>query len=226
MWEKPIYRLKAKNGRYVNIDVTTSCAPGLKPNEVFIKIIKFFKRKNIETILDFGAGSLRHTFPLLKSGFKVCAVEFKEQFQRPYCKKALRRAHRSANFSALIFPDQFIKDKRKFDAVILSFVMPTMPIPKERIALLKLLKKKLKRDSVIFWMSQYGKYGNALKETNMVGDGWYLNPTRTLHSFYTEFKNDEIDKVLKEIKHERILSPSKRGNDQFRLYSRGIIKWP
>jgi len=84
MWEKPIYKIKAINGNIITIDVTASCAPGLKPNEVFKKIIPFFKRKNIETILDFGAGSLRHTFPLLKSGFKVCAVEFKEQFQRPY----------------------------------------------------------------------------------------------------------------------------------------------
>jgi hypothetical protein len=226
MWEKPIYRLKAKNGKYVYIDVTTSCSPGLKCNEVFKKVVQFFKRHNIETILDFGAGSLRHTFPLLKSGFRVCAVEFKEQLQRPYCKKALKRAQKSANFSALIFPDQFIKDNRKFDAAILSFVVPTMPITKERKALFKLIKKKLKRDSVIFWMSQYGKYGIALKETNRVSDGWYLNPSRNMHSFYTEFKNDEIDRMLKEIKYKRILSPSKRGNDQFRLYSKGIIKWP
>jgi hypothetical protein len=226
MWEKPIYRLKSKRGNFVDIDVTTSCAPGLKPNEVFDKIIKFFKRKNVETVLDFGAGSLRHTFPLLRNGFKVCAVEFKEQFQRPHCKKALRRAGRSANFSALVFPDQFIKDKRKFDAAILSFVVPTMPIPKERKALLKLIRKRLKRNSVIFWMSQFGKYGQALRGTNRVSDGWYLNPNRSMHSFYTEFKNDEIDRMLKGIKFNRILSPTKRGNDQFRLYSRGDIKWP
>jgi hypothetical protein len=226
MWETPIYKLPDNHRKIVNIDVTTSCAPGLEPNEVLEKVIKFFKRHNIETILDFGAGTLRHTFPLLRNGFKVCAVEFKEQFQRPQGKKALKRAQRSPNFSALVFPDQFIKDKRSFDAVILSFVVPTMPLPGERKALLRLIKKKLKRDSVIFWMSQYGKYGNILKDSNKVSDGWYLNPKRAMHSFYTEFKNDDIDNMLKAIKYRRILSPSKRGNDQFRLYSKGIIKWP
>lgn len=104
--------------------------------------------------------------------------------------------------------------------------MPTMPLPEERKALLGLIKKKLKKDSVIFWMSQYGKYGNSLKANNRVNDGWFLNPARSMHSFYTEFKNDEIDKMLDRINFKRILSPSNRGNDQFRLYSKGFIKWP
>lgn len=225
MWQTPFYKLRDKSGEWITIDVTTSCGPGLEPNEVFKKIISFFKRRNIETVLDFGAGTLRHTFPLLKSGFKVCAVEFKEQFERPVGKKALKRAQRSPNFSALVFPEQFVKDKRTFDAAILSFVVPTMPLPDERKALLKLIKKKLKKNSVIFWMSQFGKYAKVQRDSNRISDGWYLNPNREMHSFYTELKNEEIDKMLKKISYRRIQSPSKRGNDQFRMYSRGSIKW-
>jgi len=76
MWKTPIYRLKAKSGEYITIDVTASCAPGLKPNKVIKEIAQFFKRHRVEAVLDFGAGSLPHTFPLLRRGFKVCAVEF------------------------------------------------------------------------------------------------------------------------------------------------------
>ncbi len=226
MWETPIYKLKAENGKYIFIDVTTSCAPGLRPNKAISEIANFLKRKKVDRILDFGAGSLRHTFPLLRRGFQVFAVEFKEQFEKPSCQKALKKAKRSANFSALIFPDGFVKTRYKFDAAILAFVLPTMPKADERRKLLKIIKKKLKRRSFIFWMSQYGKYGNALKESNKVKDGWYLNPKRTKHSFYTEFRNAEIDEMLKQIGFERIRVLSERGNDQFRLYSRGGGTWP
>ena len=227
MWETPVYKLKAKNGKYIFIDVTASCAPGLKPNKVIKEVARFFKENKLEKILDFGAGSLRHTRPLLRRGFQVCAVDFKEQFQKPSCKKAYKLAKRSPNFSALIFPDEFIKDKHKFDAAILSFVVPTMPIPEERKELLRLINDKLKKKSLVFWMSQFGKYRKVQKEANKVNDGWYLNPKRKNHSFYTEFSNETIDKMLEKIDFERIRSPSERGNDQFRLYSKkGIIKWP
>ena len=226
-WDNPIYTLRAHNGKVIKVDVTTSCGPGLKPNRVFSEtIIPFLKSKGIETILDFGAGSLRHTLPLLKRGFKVWAVEFAEQFKRPFCQKALAHARRSANFSALIFPGEFERNKRKFDAALLSFVVPTMPIPKERTDLLGMINDRLKRDSILFWMSQYGKYGNALNNDNRVNDGWYLPQTKDTYSFYTEFKNDQIDTMLSQIHFRKIRIPSESGHDQFRLYSKGAIKWP
>jgi len=227
MWKTPIYKLQAKNGEIISIDVTSSCAPGLKANKVIKDIVEFFKKNELETILDFGAGALRHTFPLLSRSLKVCAVEFEKQFERKSCKKALKRAKRSANFSALIFPNGFIEDKRKFDAAILSFVLPTMPIPLERDVLIRLISDKLKEKSIILWMSQFGKYDNVKKDSNQVNDGWYLNPSRTHKSFYTEFTNEKIDDMMKAINFIRIRSLSDRGTDQFRVFSRnGEIKWP
>ena len=67
-------------------------------------------------------------------------------------------------------------------------------------------------------MSQYGKMSNSLGPANRVKDGWFLNPNRKYHSFYTEFTNEEIDEMFKKIKYERIRSPSERGSDQFRAY--------
>ena len=48
MWEKPSYKLKAKNGKYIFINVATSGAPGSEPNKVIIEIINFFKREKVE----------------------------------------------------------------------------------------------------------------------------------------------------------------------------------
>ncbi len=226
MWQNPIYRLKTNEGVYIFVDVTTSCCPGLGPNMVIWKIAEFFKSKGVVSILDFGAGALRHTFPLLDMGFQVCAVEFKEQFERKACRLALNKAKKSPDFSALIFPDEFIKSKHKFDAALLTFVITTMPRADERRKLLKFLKKRLKANSFIFWMSQYGKYEQIKRLENQVKDGWYLHPERKNHSFYTEFNNSKIDDMLNRIGYRRIHVFSQRGNDQFRLYSRGAGKWP
>ena len=68
------------------------------------KLIPLFKARKVHRILDFGAGALRHCFPLLEAGFEVCAVEFQEGFARPTCQKALEEAQKYGNFSALIWP--------------------------------------------------------------------------------------------------------------------------
>src|SRR5437667_10433899 len=99
IWQKPLYQLTTKNGKKIVIDVTSSVSPGLPPNKVIDTLIPFFQQKNVERIIDFGAGSLRHTFPLLDAGFQVCAVEFQENFDRPVCAKALAEAKQHSNFS-------------------------------------------------------------------------------------------------------------------------------
>jgi hypothetical protein len=93
LWSKPIYEF-SKGGKKIIIDVTTSVSPGLAPNKVVTDLVPFFERQNVERILDFGAGALRHTFPLLDAGLQVCAVEFEECFARPICSKALADARK------------------------------------------------------------------------------------------------------------------------------------
>jgi len=92
LWNSPLYTLIAKNGKKVIIDVTSSVSAGLRPSKVIFQMIDFFKEKGVERIVDFGAGSLRHTFPLLKAGFIVCAVEFKEQFMEHTVFKITKRS--------------------------------------------------------------------------------------------------------------------------------------
>lgn len=219
MLEKPFYKLKNKNGKYIYIDITTSCASQLKANNALYKAIEIFKKKNVESILDFGAGCLRHVFPLLEKGFRVYAVEFKNQFEKANFKKKLESAQRSKNFSLLIFPNPFIYDTTKFDAVILAFVLQIMPQPKERKELLKIIKSKMNENGLILWMSQYGKYKHVQKEENKVKDGWYFNPKRKYRSFYTEFKNGQIDQFFERINFELYKKiPGNSGHDQFRIY--------
>ena len=227
LWERPIYKMLAKARReYIKIDVTKSCSPGLRPSQSIHDVADFFERKKVKSILDVGAGALRHSLPLLERDFQIYAVEYEEQYNKPACLEALQKAQNNANFTSLEFPKDFISlPKRRFDAALLCFVIPSMPRPKERVRLLNLVSEKLKQNSYIYWMSQYGKYGDRIGDHNAVGDGWFLNPKHTNQSFYTEFKTAEIDKMLARIDFKLIRFLGKSGHDQFRLFARGGGSW-
>jgi len=132
-WSSPIYKLKAKSGKNIIIDVTKSISAGLGPHEVVeTDLIHICKYKKVKRILDFGAGVFRHTISLLKHDFEVCAVEFKEAFQTGIGSEKFRQIEDNPYFTSLIWPREFKKDKTEFDLALLSFVLQTIPISKER----------------------------------------------------------------------------------------------
>jgi len=225
LWLSPVYQLVAKNGKRITVDVTSSVSAGLPPNKLFEStLVKFFRGKGVEKIVDFGAGALRHTFPLLKAGFQVCAVEFEETFKRPTCAEAMSKAEGHPNFSKLIWPRDFRKDDREFDAALLCYVLQTMPLKEERSMVLKLLRKKLRRDSYLLWMSRYGQTGSIPRE-QIVKDGYFMWPERDSHSFYTEFCTEDTHKMFEDQGFRKLRSLSERGTDQVYLYGKGGSTW-
>jgi len=225
VWSTPVYHLIAKTGKRVAIDVTTSVSAGLPPNKLLHDtLIKFFRSKGVESIVDFGAGALRHTFPLLDAGFQVCAVEFEEQFKKPICTEAIRKAEQHANFCKLIWPSDFRKDNRRFDAALLCYVLQTMPLQEERKLVLKLIKNKLRDGSYLLLMSRYGQISGIPREQS-VKDGFFMWPDRAAHSFYTEFTTEETHEMIGDYGFRRLRSLSERGTDQVFLYGKGGSTW-
>lgn len=225
LWKSPYYNLKDNTGTRRIIDVTSSIGFNLGPKSVFYdEIIPFFQRKGVKSILDFGAGALRHTFPFIDEGYTVCSVEFKEAFDRPVAKTALEKAKENPNFSALIWPNEFRVDKRKFDAAILSYVIQTMPKPVEREAVIREIFRKLKRVSYLIYLSRYGEARN-LPESQRVSDGYFMNPKRSVHSFYRDFTSEETHELFKKHKLEHIRSLSKGGSEQVFIYMKGNGGW-
>jgi len=225
IWASPIYPLKSATGKQITIDVTTSVSASLPPHGVLSKdFIPFLKKRNVKTILDFGVGSLRHTIPLLKAGFNVCAVEFEECFARTFCSSYLQIALNHSNFSAMVWPSDFIKSPRRFDAVLLSFVLQVMPVPSEREAVLKHITKKMRGDSYLLYMSRYNQiFPEDAK--HRVSDGYYRWPDRATHSFYREFTGEETEKMMNRYGLERIKSLGRNGKEQVFLYSKGGSTW-
>ena len=187
-------------------------------------MITFFEEKNIERILDVGAGALRHTFPLLDADFQVCAVEFEEAFARPACEKALAEAKKNPNFSTLIYPRQFIKNRRRYDAALLCYVLQIMPKEHERRKLLRYLYEKLEDDAYLLYMSRYNQLEGTSNE-RQVEDGFYKWPERQHHSFYREFKTEETHEMMDKIGFKRVRSLGERGTDQIFLYAKGSATW-
>ncbi len=224
-WTKPYYELTAASGDKVTVDVTSSASAGLEPSGTVVhKLIPFLGARGVNRVLDFGAGALRHTFPLLDAGFQVCAVEFQEGFTRPVARQALARAEHHHNFSALVWPNQFIADKRKFDAAILAFVIQIMPIPKERKAVIKHIYKKLDKDAYLFYAARYGQVSDS-DRNHKVGDGFYRWPRREAHSFYREFTTEQTHEMFERQGYSRIRSLSERGTQQMFVYSKGKATW-
>lgn len=224
IWQKPLYELTAKSGKKVIIDVTSSVSPGLPANKAISALIDFLKAKKVDRILDFGAGALRHTFPLLNADFQVCAVEFEECFARPTCSKALAEARTYPNFSTLIYPKDFIRDNRRFDAALVCYVLQTMPIPTERQAVLKYVYKKLRDDSYLLYMSRFNQL-EGTSPSHRVTDGYYKWPEREHHSFYREFTTEETHDLMATFHLKRVKSLSERGTDQIFLYAKGGATW-
>lgn len=225
-WGDPYYKLTSPNGEEVTIDVTTSISPGLPPNGLIEnRLIPLLKERGAQTVLDFGAGALRHTLPLLEAGFQVWAVEFEEAFKRPEAQKAYKKAKSyGGNFSALIYPKDLIAYKnQKFDAALLSFVLQTMPIPQERLRVIAEIYKKLHRKAVLFYCSRWNQKTDQ-DDDHLVSDGYYRYPKRIMHSFYTEFTTTETDRMFVSKKFKR--NPrngnwSTGGSEQIFIYIKG-----
>lgn len=179
------------------IDVTSSVSPGLASNSIITDvIIPTFKDRGVTRILDFGAGALRHTVPFLNEGFEVCAVEFESGFARPGCKAGLDEANKYPGFSTVLWPHDFLSDKRKFDGVLLTYVLQTMPLPGERIAVLKAIRKKTERDAYLVYMSRYNQLPKGISSSQRVSDGHFMWPRREEHSFYREFTTPETHEMI------------------------------
>src|SRR6185436_20728507 len=106
---------------------------------------------------------------------------------------ALDTCKKHPNFSAMIWPRDFVKDKRKFGAALLCYVLQTMPLAEERDELIRYLYKKLSPDSYVLYMSRFNQM-DGTDPAHRVRDGYYKWPDREHHSFYREFGTEETHK--------------------------------
>ena len=225
LWKSPIYELPNENSEIIKINVTNSVSAGLSAKGVIFEIIDFFKEKHVKNVLDFGAGALRHCFPLMDSNINVCAVEFDEQFKKPSCQKALSRADKNQYFTTLVYPRDFISDTNKFDAVLLCYVLNIMPLKQEREKVISYIYRKMNDSGYLLYMAQWGQT-KSIDKTRTVTDGYYKGAARnTYKTFYKELNAKDTHDFFKSKKFKHIASYSQGGNEQVFLYRKEKKIW-
>jgi hypothetical protein len=208
LWRTPLYIFKKPDGlkdeKEILIDVTWSAKPTrpeMAPSlqEMLRETLEHLKKKELK-ILDFGAGKLRHTVPLLELGHSVDAVEYRELFHDPsnQVKSNLTKARSyGKKFTSVVYPSQFIKLKRSYDLVMLINVLNVMPEPLERLFVLARCNRALPKGGHLLWFCQHGD-ATQLKATaeKLTDGGCTSGPGRK--TFYKDYRTqDEVIRLLR-----------------------------
>jgi hypothetical protein len=201
----PLYTATIANGDKVTIDVTNSISAGLEPNSGLIEnLIPWMQERGCKKILDFGAGALRHTFPLLKAGFEVIAVEYESAYDRPKAKEYLTEARKDSGFTELIWPHSFLHSKIRYDVALLMYVLQVIPVKVEREIALKAIGEHFNRNGPkrLYYASRYGEAVN-LSDDAKYNDGWVMGKSVHDRTFYTEWNAATTDQLFEHCGYKR-----------------------
>lgn len=232
LWESPIYRFRVPTNEETPVDLkeivvdVTGSAPSFKePSENLKEVLgDIFAAGTpfvIESVLEFGAAKLKNISYILSKGKKVCAVEFEELAGNAMTKANIEECRKYGdNFQELIFPNPFLNDTKKFDLVLLANVLPVMPVPAERLYVLKTLYDKLNAGKYLLWVAQKEGTYKAVREAgkNDLGDGVWMGKGRRFKTFYRYHPVDELDEIMSLFGFENVKRYSL--SDDARLYKK------
>jgi hypothetical protein len=209
LWENPIYRFRVPVDnsnpvelKEVVVDVTGSAPPFKEPSPnlklVFDDLFSSQNNFGITSIIEFGAAKLKNVPYLLRLGKIVAAVEFETLAENEFTKANLEECRKSPNFQELIYPNPFLADDKEFDLAILANVLPVMPVPAERLYVLKTLYDKIKMGKYLLWIAQKEGAYKKIRESgnNDLGDGIWMGKGRKFKTFYRYHSLDELDELM------------------------------
>lgn len=200
-----LYRVKTEGGEELQVDVTNSISSGLSANNGLMShVIKWMKDMGCQRVLDFGAGALRHTIPLLEADFEVTAVEYERAYTRPKAAEYKAVAEKYDTFTELLWPHDFLKSKVKYDVAILSYVLQVIPVKSERHVILKAIAERFAKSSPkrLYYASRVGD-AKTLENEMKHGDGWVKGVGDNDRSFYTEWNSADTDAFFEKAGFQR-----------------------
>lgn len=211
LWRFPIYKFRVlkdpnneADSKVIELvfDVTKSAPSRNVPSESLLEVFEeiFNNYRGLKSILDFGAGKLRITYPLLKKNKEVCAVEFEKLANNEITiSKQVKCNRYRGNYKGIIYPHNFLSDKNKYDLGILINVLPFMPIFTERLLALLKIYECLKDKSYLLWyaMREPPKYKKRrLSGKYVCGDGVWMRDKEKTKTFYKYYNPKELDELM------------------------------
>lgn len=205
MWKSPLYIFRVMKGLVpandleILVDVTWSAKP-TRPQmapalERALRATLGHLGNRKLKILDFGAGKLRHTIPLLEIGHMVDACDYRSLYEKPSpeVKKNLEEARKyKKQFSQLIYPADFAKLTGQYDLILVINVINVMPEPLERYFVLHKCNQYLSNGGHLLWFCQYGDADqlNSTKELRITDGG--CTTKRGRKTFYKDYNSREV----------------------------------
>jgi len=199
---KPILKYK-KDNKPIEIDLCKSAPIQIKPIPIINELIKYWKKKGYDEIIDVGCGKLRNSLVLVNH-FSLWICDFPEQLSNPSIRDRLAKLKNSQNFKGIIYPNDFEKGKLDADAAFICFVIHTIPEKRFRIQLIENTMKNLKPPYEMFISVPCGEryYKNKMTEENRLNDGFLFNTRYGRKTFYREYNREKINKFMAEIGFE------------------------
>lgn len=218
IWRAPLYIFRKKDrlkDREVLVDVTWSSKP-TRPE--MAPALETALRKSFDhlgeqslKILDFGAGNLRHSIPLLELGHLVTAVDYQNLFDKPsdLVQKNLAKARTfGKRFGQLVYPSDFVAFGGRYDLVLLINVLNIMPEPLERLFVIEHCGNKLKNNGHLLWFCQHGDRDQIAAASDVVTDGG-CTTGKGRKTFYKDYNDKEhIIRLMKVMgfEHETLVN--------------------
>lgn len=183
----------------------------LKPDKSISEVVRLFKRRKVERILDLGSGSGRHVVYLAKKGFDVYGLD-PSKTGIAITKRWLKKEHLDANLNCAI-PDKRLPYKNAFfDAVITTYALHHN-YPKRIKGAIKEIERVLKSDGVLFFIVPGWKLDAKDRKTERwkmkkIAPGTYIPLTgkekglvhfffnkKTIRSFFHNFNIEKLSYV-------------------------------
>jgi len=96
-----------------------------------VRFVKFFQRKQLHSVLDYGAGTLRNSGFLADSGFEVYAADQPAQVERIMAMAGHRK------LAGILAVDELEQGQLKVDLVLSNYVLNIIPDGSEKNRYLK-----------------------------------------------------------------------------------------
>ena len=159
-----------------------------KPNkEMKEKVLPFFLENNVRTVLDYGCGKfLRDSLYLSEKGFVVDALDLPEQIERI-----------DVNLVKKIHSISSELKEKKYDAVLLNFVLQVLPTKKQRKEVLEDAISAVKKEGylVLSLRNQSEINRHLIDGAVRYKDGLIMGD-KNFKTFVKGYTKDEVKKII------------------------------
>ncbi len=179
------------------IDLTRSAPNQIIPFPRIKELCMHWRSKGYREVVDLGCGQLRNALVLARH-FRLWVCDFPEQFETPNVAQRLASLHRLSNFLGVISPAEFRTGKVSADAVVLAYVLHTLPEPRLRATLVESAVRNTKAPHELFVAAPNAEYyyRQRMSSANGLNDGHFFYVGHGRATFYREYTATELDEFM------------------------------